>query len=198
MCLKLSDHVQIFAVPSAFTVPTGMEHWEPLLRARAIENQCYVVAAAQVGKHSNKRETYGHALVVDAWGTVTVDCGRRSPVFGLAEMDTEYLRKLRENMPVMSHAREDLYARDVRVIQMGFSSRQEDHRKVNSIETSPAVGYCSGVTQDEAGSSWLKNSKRQRPQSCRAEDKPSKRSREGNATNEDNPKTGHSHGNDPR
>lgn len=66
---------QILAVPSAFTKPTGAAHWEPLLRARAIECQCYVLAAAQIGQHNLKRETYGHALAVDPWGTIVAQCG---------------------------------------------------------------------------------------------------------------------------
>ncbi len=58
---------QVILVPSAFTVPTGMAHWEVLLRARAIETQSYVIAAAQCGSHNDRRESYGHALVVDPW-----------------------------------------------------------------------------------------------------------------------------------
>jgi deaminated glutathione amidase len=61
---------QWLAVPAAFTVPTGRAHWESLLRARAIENLCYVVAPAQTGRHPNERETYGHSLIIDYWGTV--------------------------------------------------------------------------------------------------------------------------------
>src|SRR5262249_17492233 len=60
----------ILTVPSAFTLTTGKDHWEVLLRARAIENQCYVLAPAQVGRHSQKRVTYGHSMVVDPWGVV--------------------------------------------------------------------------------------------------------------------------------
>jgi predicted amidohydrolase len=58
---------QVLLVPSAFTVPTGKAHWEVLLRSRAIETQCYVVAAAQWGKHNEKRESWGHSMVVDPW-----------------------------------------------------------------------------------------------------------------------------------
>lgn len=75
---------QVLLVPSAFTVPTGRAHWEVLLRARAIENQCYVIAAAQVGfhnvtesqaKHKKPRESYGHAMIIDPWGEVVADLG---------------------------------------------------------------------------------------------------------------------------
>ena len=61
---------QILTFPSAFTVATGMAHWESLLRARAIESQCYVVAAAQTGRHNAKRSSYGRTMIVDPWGTV--------------------------------------------------------------------------------------------------------------------------------
>ena len=67
----------LLCVPSAFTYPTGSAHWEVLLRARAIENQCYVVAAAQGGRHENGRRTFGHSMVVDPWGEVVRDAARR-------------------------------------------------------------------------------------------------------------------------
>lgn len=77
---------QILLVPSAFTVPTGKAHWEVLLRARAIEAQCYVVAAAQAGRHNEKRESYGHSLIVDPWGKVLADAGDASPSLITAEI----------------------------------------------------------------------------------------------------------------
>lgn len=71
---------QVLLMPSAFTVPTGKAHWHALLRARAIENQCYVIAAAQVGKHNEKRESYGHSLVYGSWGELlTMVQGRLTP-----------------------------------------------------------------------------------------------------------------------
>ena len=98
----------ILSFPSAFTIPTGMAHWHALLRSRAIENQCYVVAAAQVGKHNEKRASYGHALVVDPWGCVIAECSNKPDVV-FAEIDVEYLSKVRREMPVWSHRRHDLY-----------------------------------------------------------------------------------------
>ena len=62
--------MEIMALPAAFTAATGQAHWETLLRARAIENQCYVIAAAQGGKHANGRETYGDSLIIDPWGII--------------------------------------------------------------------------------------------------------------------------------
>uniref|UniRef100_H2YQ19 Deaminated glutathione amidase n=1 Tax=Ciona savignyi TaxID=51511 RepID=H2YQ19_CIOSA len=99
---------EILTYPSAFTVPTGHAHWEALLRARAIENQCYVVAAAQVGVHNSSRKSYGHSMIVDPWGTVLACAGDRVGVI-TAEIELDYLWKLRQEMPVSSHMRHDLY-----------------------------------------------------------------------------------------
>lgn len=99
---------QILSFPSAFTIPTGMAHWKPLLQARAIESQCYVVAAAQTGRHNDKRSSYGHAMIVDPWGAVIAEC-REGINFALAEIDLQYLNKIRGEMPVMEQRRPDLY-----------------------------------------------------------------------------------------
>jgi len=99
---------QILTYPSAFTVATGLAHWESLLRSRAIENQCYVVAAAQTGIHNSKRSSYGHAMVVDPWGTVIAQC-REGTSIALAAVDLNYLKNLRLEMPVASHRRHDIY-----------------------------------------------------------------------------------------
>ncbi|NWY07796.1 NIT1 amidase, partial [Nothoprocta ornata] len=98
----------ILTYPSAFTMPTGSAHWEVLLRARAIESQCYVVAAAQTGRHNEQRTSYGHSLVVDPWGTVVAQC-RDGPGVCYAEIDLEYLQRVRREMPVQSHRRPELY-----------------------------------------------------------------------------------------
>lgn len=100
---------QILTYPSAFTQTTGMAHWEVLLRARAIENQCYVIAAAQTGKHNAKRTSYGHAMVVDPWGCVVAQC-REGTDMATAEIDLAYLARIREDMPVQAHRRHDLYS----------------------------------------------------------------------------------------
>lgn len=98
----------ILTYPSAFTVHTGMAHWEVMMRARAIENQCYVVSAAQVGHHNTKRSSYGHALVVDPWGTVVAQCSDTVGV-ALAEINPELIAKARHTIPVWNHRRPDLY-----------------------------------------------------------------------------------------
>lgn len=99
---------EILTYPSAFTVPTGMAHWEVLLRSRAIETQCYVVAAAQTGKHNEKRQSYGHAMIIDPWGAVIAQCREGTDVC-VAEVDLSYLQSVRSNMPVWEHRRPDLY-----------------------------------------------------------------------------------------
>jgi deaminated glutathione amidase len=93
---------QLFAVPSAFTSPTGRAHWETLLRARAIENLCYVVAPAQSGFHANGRETYGDSMIVDYWGRVLqrVPRGRGCAI---AEIDLVAQASVRESFPALRH-----------------------------------------------------------------------------------------------
>ncbi|KQW19263.1 amidohydrolase [Afipia sp. Root123D2] len=93
------------SVPSAFTRKTGEAHWHTLLRARAIENGCYVFAAAQGGTHENKRETYGHSLIVDPWGTVIADSGNDEPGVVLARIDPAQVAKVRKNIPSLQHGR---------------------------------------------------------------------------------------------
>ncbi|KAK7193504.1 carbon-nitrogen hydrolase [Paraphaeosphaeria sporulosa] len=108
----------ILTYPSAFTVPTGKAHWETLLRARAIETQSYVVAAAQVGFHNEEktRRSYGHGMIVDPWGRVVAELGGEDDDKGrgldegeiaLAEIDLEYLEKTRREVPLLR--RTDVY-----------------------------------------------------------------------------------------
>jgi predicted amidohydrolase len=94
----------LLTVPSAFTLMTGKDHWEVLLRARAIENQAYVLAPAQGGRHTDQRVTYGHAMVVDPWGLV-VSCASDGEGFALAELDPELLARVRRNLPALRHRR---------------------------------------------------------------------------------------------
>jgi len=93
----------VLLVPAAFTAHTGRAHWHLLLRARAVENQAYVVAAAQWGRHNEKRESFGHTLIVDPWGTIV---GERAEGDGvvIAAIDRELLARTRRNMPVHQHA----------------------------------------------------------------------------------------------
>jgi predicted amidohydrolase len=95
---------RMVAVPAAFTRETGKDHWHVLLRARAIENQMFVMAPAQYGFHGGKRASYGHALVVDPWGVVLAESGEREG-FALAYLDFEYQDKVRQTLPCLTHRR---------------------------------------------------------------------------------------------
>ncbi|OED42687.1 hypothetical protein ACH42_11860 [Endozoicomonas sp. (ex Bugula neritina AB1)] len=98
----VAEGVQILCVPAAFTKATGEVHWEVLLKARAIENQCYVLAANQCGQHSRKRETYGHSMVVSPWGDVIAEAEDK-PTIVLAELDLEKLKLVRDQLPCLNH-----------------------------------------------------------------------------------------------
>ena len=100
----VSRGAQILLVPSAFTVPTGRDHWEVLLRARAIENQCYLLAAAQFGAHSARRESYGRSLIVDPWGTVLATAADGEGI-ALAELSLDRLQEIRRRLPALQHRR---------------------------------------------------------------------------------------------
>ena len=99
-----AEGLDLLLLPAAFTVPTGRAHWEILLRARAIENLCYVAAAAQTGQHPGGRATWGHSLIVDPWGQVLADAGV-SVGIATADMDRQRLERLRAEFPVLQHRR---------------------------------------------------------------------------------------------
>jgi predicted amidohydrolase len=94
----------LVSVPAAFTVPTGRAHWHIVLRARAIEAGMFVVAAAQVGRHEDGRQTFGHSLVVDPWGEVLLDMGEEKGV-GFAEIDLARISDVRSRIPALNHRR---------------------------------------------------------------------------------------------
>lgn len=100
---------KILTVPAAFTLMTGKDHWEVLLRARAIEQQSYVLAAAQVGHHvfadgSGERRSWGHAMIIDPWGTVLAQCGAGEGV-AVADVDLGVVERVRTQLPSLRHAR---------------------------------------------------------------------------------------------
>ena len=97
--------VDVLAVPAAFTVPTGKAHWHTLLRARAIEAQAFVIAAAQSGRHEDGRTTYGHSLVVDPWGEVLLDMGQNEGL-GFADIDLARIGETRLQIPVNENRRD--------------------------------------------------------------------------------------------
>jgi deaminated glutathione amidase len=94
----------VLCVPAAFTHTTGQAHWELLLRARAVENQCYVLAAAQGGTHENGRRTWGHSMVVDPWGHVLAVCAEGEGL-ALADVDAARIRQVRTQLPALAHRR---------------------------------------------------------------------------------------------
>jgi len=100
---------RITFVPAAFTLMTGRDHWLPLLRARAIENQMYLVAPGQFGEHEDGRRTFGRSAIVDPWGTVLAQAPDRECVV-YADYDAAFLEEVRSRIPVMDHRRPDVYA----------------------------------------------------------------------------------------
>jgi nitrilase len=100
----LAEGAEWFSLPSAFTVPTGRAHWELLLRTRAVENLCYLVAAAQSGFHENGRETHGDSMIVEPWGRVVARLARGTGVI-TAELDLARQRRLRQDFPAVDHRR---------------------------------------------------------------------------------------------
>ena len=95
---------EVIAVPAAFTVPTGKAHWQVLMRARAIEAELFVVAAAQAGRHEDGRDTYGHSLVVNPWGELVLEMGGE-PGLSFAEIDLDRIAEVRARIPVHQHRR---------------------------------------------------------------------------------------------
>lgn len=96
---------EIFAIPAAFTVKTGVAHWQLLTRSRAVENFCYVIGATQGGEHTNGRKTYGHALIVNPWGCVVAEKADTNPGVIYAEIDLDNLYKIRASLPIANHQR---------------------------------------------------------------------------------------------
>jgi predicted amidohydrolase len=94
------------AVPAAFTRPTGAAHWHVMQRARAIEASAFVIAAAQVGKHADGRETFGHSLAIDPWGEVLLDMGGDTPGLGFCDIDLSRIAEVRAQVPSLANARE--------------------------------------------------------------------------------------------
>lgn len=99
---RAMGNVDIIVVPAAFTETTGKAHWETLVRARAIENQCYVIASAQGGYHLSGRETHGNSMIVDPWGVILDRLPRGSGVVS-ANINLQYIESIRSNLPALKH-----------------------------------------------------------------------------------------------
>jgi predicted amidohydrolase len=95
---------EVIAVPAAFTVPTGKAHWQVLMRARAIEAELFIVAAAQAGHHEDGRDTYGHSLIADPWGELVLEMGG-DPGLAFSEIDLARIAEVRSRIPVHQHRR---------------------------------------------------------------------------------------------
>lgn len=93
---------EVLMVPAAFTAFTGKDHWQVLLQARAIENTCYVIAPAQTGTHNQRRQSHGHAMIIDPWGMVLADAGTE-PGIAIAEITPSRLAQVRRQMPALAH-----------------------------------------------------------------------------------------------
>ena len=104
---------EILCVPSAFTLMTGKDHWEVLLRARAIENQAYVIAPNQCGIHANGVATYGHSMIVDPWGVVAA-CVSEGEGLAVAELDPAVLAAARKRVPALRSRRNDCFVFECR------------------------------------------------------------------------------------
>jgi predicted amidohydrolase len=104
---------EVLTVPSAFTLPTTRDHWEILLRARAVENQCYVVAPNQIGEHPGGTRSGGRSMIVDPWGTVLA-CAPDAETAIVADLDPGRLRAVRERLPTLTRRRPEVYAWEVR------------------------------------------------------------------------------------
>lgn len=106
---KLSDMgAALILVPAVFTLMTGKDHWEPVLRTRAIENLCYVVAANNWGICPPKYNSYGHSLVINPWGNIT-NLANDGPTTILAELDFDFMNSVREKLPALNHRRRDIF-----------------------------------------------------------------------------------------
>lgn len=125
---------QVLLVPSAFAMKTGEAHWETLLRCRAIETQCYVIAAAQVGQHNedgNKRQSWGHSLVIDPWGRILVDMGPTDGGLAVIEVDPHLVQSTRDNMPMHVHRRYDIYGDGPHAAEQGLEDVDHQQQKDN-------------------------------------------------------------------
>lgn len=99
---------EVIFTPANFTTPTGIDHWEPILKTRAIENGCYIIAAAQIGLKMGIGNSFGRSMIIDPWGTVLAKAPNRECVI-IAEIDTDNVKKMQNNIPSIGNRREDVY-----------------------------------------------------------------------------------------
>ena len=104
----VASGADLLMIPAAFTAFTGKDHWDVLLQARAIENTAYVLAPAQTGVHYGRRQSHGHAMVIDPWGTVLADAGVQTGA-AIAPVNTDHLSRVRNQMPSLRHRKPALF-----------------------------------------------------------------------------------------
>ncbi len=136
----LCASARVVALPAAFTLPTTRDHWEALIRARAIENQVFVVAANQVGEHPGGHHSGGSSLIVDPWGTVLARADGEKPGHIVAELDFEHQDDVRKRVPLLSHRRPRLYHRSSRGGRpvIGADSRLVRARDADDVNVIPS------------------------------------------------------------
>ena len=100
----VDQQMDVLVLPASFTAQTGQAHWQPLLRARAIENLCYTVAAAQGGYHVNGRQTWGHSMIIDPWGYIMSEISSGTGC-AVADLDLDRLKNIRTGFPSLQHRR---------------------------------------------------------------------------------------------
>ena len=100
-----SQQATVLTVPAAFTATTGAAHWHTLLKARAVENQCFVLAPGQCGTHPGGRSTFGHSLILDPWGETLAEVSDNAPGFAIASLDPNHLQAVRARFPALTHRR---------------------------------------------------------------------------------------------
>ena len=100
-----AEGATLLSVPAAFTAKTGAAHWHTLLKARAVENQCYVLAPGQCGTHPGGRSTYGHSLIIGPWGETLAEVHGDAPGFAIADIDPAHLQAVRDSFPALTHRR---------------------------------------------------------------------------------------------
>jgi len=102
------EGAEMLVIPAAFSTTTGKDHWELLLRSRALDNQCYVIGASSAPNLQASHQVWGHSMIVDPWGKIVVDAGREERIL-FAELDFSLLQKIRQELPVLKHRRPDVY-----------------------------------------------------------------------------------------
>lgn len=139
--------------PSAFSYSTGKAHWEILLRSRAIENQCFVIAPAQVGFHNDKRQSWGHGMVVDPWGTILIECDAADAkaLCKTVALDINQMDLIRERLPCFEHRRDDIYALAAIQVKLPVTSVPEStlRKQAKTILTMQSEGQQEQIPEDE-------------------------------------------------